>query len=143
MMVEKCARCGEEGEDRRTLWMACFYAMDELDMPLGQCAVEGVYCEQTGTQVMEIVGRTHTIPVFTPIADAEPRKHRLFTLRVCKRCRGDWMGAIEEWFKRPTEADNPEADIPMRVRGATVMMTREQYDEWHEKHREKHNDSQA
>lgn len=32
-MSERCARCGEVGEDRRTLWMACLYAMEELPIP--------------------------------------------------------------------------------------------------------------
>lgn len=32
-MSEKCQKCGEEGEDRRTLWMACFYEMNELGLP--------------------------------------------------------------------------------------------------------------
>lgn len=32
-MSEKCQRCGDEEEDRRTLWMACFYAMEELEIP--------------------------------------------------------------------------------------------------------------
>jgi hypothetical protein len=32
-MREICQRCKEEGEDRRTLWMACNYDMSELDMP--------------------------------------------------------------------------------------------------------------
>ena len=32
-MSEKCHRCGSVGEDRRTLWMACFYAMSELGIP--------------------------------------------------------------------------------------------------------------
>lgn len=31
---EKCQRCGEYGKDRRTLKMACFYAMEELGIPL-------------------------------------------------------------------------------------------------------------
>jgi hypothetical protein len=31
--MERCMRCGEEGEDRRTLWMACFYEMKELGIP--------------------------------------------------------------------------------------------------------------
>lgn len=31
--METCQRCGEIGDDRRTLWMACLYAMDELDVP--------------------------------------------------------------------------------------------------------------
>lgn len=32
-MSDKCQRCGEEGQDRRTLWMACLYDMNELDIP--------------------------------------------------------------------------------------------------------------
>lgn len=33
-MSEKCQRCGEIGEDRRTLIMKCFYQMDEdKDIP--------------------------------------------------------------------------------------------------------------
>lgn len=33
MSMETCQRCGEKDEDRRTLWMACFYAMNELGLP--------------------------------------------------------------------------------------------------------------
>ena len=31
--MEKCDRCGEEGPDRRTLYMACLYKMEEFDVP--------------------------------------------------------------------------------------------------------------
>lgn len=31
--MDKCQRCGEDGYDRRTLRMACFYEMGELDIP--------------------------------------------------------------------------------------------------------------
>ena len=31
--MDKCQRCGDIGEDRRTLWMACFYEMMELGIP--------------------------------------------------------------------------------------------------------------
>ena len=31
--MKKCQRCGEDGYDRRTLRMACFYEMGELDIP--------------------------------------------------------------------------------------------------------------
>jgi len=30
---ELCQRCGASGYDRRTLWMACLYEMDELGLP--------------------------------------------------------------------------------------------------------------
>lgn len=32
-MSDICVRCGDVGEDRRTLWMACLYAMEELKLP--------------------------------------------------------------------------------------------------------------
>jgi len=32
-MNEVCVRCGEVGQDRRTLRMECFYQMDELSVP--------------------------------------------------------------------------------------------------------------
>lgn len=31
-----CQRCGENGNDRRTLYMNCFYDMDELGLPFGR-----------------------------------------------------------------------------------------------------------
>lgn len=40
MSEEKCVRCGDIGEDRRTLWMACFYAMEELGIPFVQVDVK-------------------------------------------------------------------------------------------------------
>ena len=32
-MEEKCQKCGKVGYDRRTLMMACFYEMNELNIP--------------------------------------------------------------------------------------------------------------
>lgn len=32
-MSETCQRCGDDGDDRRTLWMACLYEMNELGLP--------------------------------------------------------------------------------------------------------------
>lgn len=32
-MSESCQRCRKESEDLRTLWMSCFYAMEELPIP--------------------------------------------------------------------------------------------------------------
>ena len=31
--MDKCIRCGEMDEDLRTLYMACFYDMNELNIP--------------------------------------------------------------------------------------------------------------
>lgn len=34
--MEMCDKCKQVGKDLRTLWMACFYAMDELNVPFLQ-----------------------------------------------------------------------------------------------------------
>lgn len=38
---ETCQRCHDIGEDRRTLWMACFYEMNELKVPFEMVEVGG------------------------------------------------------------------------------------------------------
>lgn len=42
-MSEKCARCGEVDDDRRTLWMRCFYDMSELGLPFELCENAGLF----------------------------------------------------------------------------------------------------
>lgn len=97
---EKCGRCGVLGNDRRTLWMACFYAMSELGIPFKEVGLHGVIVEQVG----------HNPNYGSPEYAAPPYEwergahtHGLFTLRVCKGCRGAWMRAIKEWFRAPLE----------------------------------------
>jgi NMD protein affecting ribosome stability and mRNA decay len=38
--METCQRCGQEGHDRRSLLMSCFYAMDELNVPFTQHIID-------------------------------------------------------------------------------------------------------
>lgn len=38
---EECVRCGDVDTDRRTLWMACFYQMQELKVPFEQRSQTG------------------------------------------------------------------------------------------------------
>jgi len=72
---ETCQRCKRSGEDRRTLWMACFYAMHEIErVPFDHKEIEG-------------------------------NPNRFYTLRVCKSCRASWMQAIENWFTSQTMED--------------------------------------
>jgi hypothetical protein len=70
-MDERCARCGKDGGDRRTLWMACLYEMNELHIPFEKVSVK---------------------------EDGMDRGRSFYTLRVCKECRADWMAAIQWWF---------------------------------------------
>lgn len=98
MSKEICQRCGENDYDRRTLWMACFYAMNELGLPFDE----------------REISKDHA---------------KFFTLRVCKDCRGDWMGAIKTWFNDKPVRESCGSGIFVRRNGATVEITREEWDE--------------
>jgi hypothetical protein len=107
---EKCDRCKSVGEDRRTLWMACFYAMNELDIPFEE--------------------KEFANP-------EEGRVRKFFTLRVCKRCRGEWMGAIEAWFEANPQGNDHDGETPpqpigsgifIREKGVTREISREEWD---------------
>lgn len=103
-----CQRCSEIGEDRRTLWMACFYAMEELDVPF------------TKTTLLTGDGST------------EPRRqnHVFHTLRVCKDCRADWMSSIESWFKNIKKREEVGSGIFIRDNGTIKEISEK---EWYER----------
>ena len=124
-MSEECQRCGEVEEDRRTLWMACFYDMDELDVPFEQSAIHGVYCKKTGMEKLDIINQE--IPVYAE-PEGEPRNHPFHTLRVCKRCRSDWMVSIETWFNNVSpEQESCGSGIFVRANGALREITEEEW----------------
>lgn len=130
---EKCVRCEQYGEDRRTLYMACFYDMSELKVPFARVMVRGTQHAMTGTKELRFsdVGPAHTIPVFdeTP-ADNKPRDHSMFTLRVCKNCRSDWMAAIKKWFNEPpTVRAGCGSGIWVRENGALKEITEAEWEE--------------
>jgi len=103
-MTETCVRCKEQDEDRRTLWMACFYDMDEMKLPFEK-------------EVLSYPGVTGNI--------------NFYTLRVCKSCRSSWMKSIKEWFHN---ADVPRescgSGIFVREFGDNIEITEQ---EWHER----------
>ena len=100
-MTEKCARCNEEGDDLRTLWMACFYEMNELNIPFDK------------KQIIENGNFTHYF----------------YTLRVCKDCRSEWMAAISNWFKKPIKRESCGSGIFIRRNGANIEVTEEELEE--------------
>ena len=100
MSKEICQRCQEKDYDRRTLWMACFYEMKELGLPLEERELE---CGED--------------------------KHRFYLLRVCKDCRGDWLGAIKKWFGERPVRESCGSGIFVRRNGATVEITEEEWNE--------------
>ncbi len=73
---ERCQRCNELGQDRRTLVMACLYDMSEFKVPYNKRIA-----------IVDYGGES---------SDSFSRAE--FHLRVCKQCRADWLVAIERWF---------------------------------------------
>tara|TARA_Y100000034_G_scaffold120665_1_gene163863 strand:+ start:2244 stop:2543 length:300 start_codon:yes stop_codon:yes gene_type:complete len=49
-----------------------------------------------------------------------------YTLKVCKDCRAEWMGMIEQWFKNVVPKKSPGTGIYLRIRGASVEVTEDE-----------------
>lgn len=101
---ERCARCGDWGEDGRTLWMACFYDMSELGIPLEEDALfaadlETLHKATEPAAVQLPDGRQVNITAGTVTCDGELTPMRLYKMRVCKACRAEWLGAIKRWYE--------------------------------------------
>lgn len=127
-MGEKCQRCGEVGEDRRTLWMACFYEMSELSVPFKLSAIKGVYQEQVGTERLESLETD--VPVFETMPGEKEQQYRFYNLRVCKSCRADWMQAITDWFSAQPEKRQPAGTgVYGRKNGVAYEMSEEEIKE--------------
>lgn len=100
--METCQRCGEDGQDRRTLHMSCFYQMEELGLPF---------------EKMDFIA-DEGYPVQT------------YMLRVCKDCRAEWMEAIKKWFhEKPTINKETGTGVYIRKNGATVEATEKEVEE--------------
>ncbi len=107
-IMEQCQRCKEVDEDRRSLWMACFYEMDELHLPFDKKKMK----------------------------DADETLYQFYTLRVCKNCRSDWMKSIQCWFHDvEPQTKSCGSGIFVREFGANVEITEE---EWYRRNPEKH-----
>ena len=130
---EKCQRCKETGEDRRMLWMDCFYAMQELKVPFKKMAIKGFLQKQVGRKKLPIL--KVKIPIWANVDGVEEGFFPFYQLRVCKNCRSEWMSAIEDWFNRPLlKQESCGSGIFIREKGALREITRE---EWNRRHGKK------
>ncbi len=142
MSNERCVRCGSNGEDRRTLWMSCFYAMEELGIPFDKEILFTANVEEL-TSAKEPVGiklpdgKQLNIQAGTVCCSGELLPHQLYTLRVCKRCRGEWLAMIKSWFRAVPQGQDHDADdyqagsgsgIFIRENGVNKEITREEWD---------------
>lgn len=126
---EKCDRCGEVGQDRRTLWMACLYDMWELGLPFEEIAVRGVSKNVTqgrpprGSFGNEAVTAFLKEPAEIPSGDKAYILNRFFTLRVCKDCRADWMQVIQGWFDTKPRRESTGTGVWIRDSGTNREAT--------------------
>ena len=109
--MEQCQKCKEVGEDRRTLRMSCFYAMEELNLPFVINRLSVVDSEE-----------------FMKSQKVITNDMNFYTLRVCKDCRADWMTAIQTWFNdQPEKKESCGSGIFIRKNGATIEVTEEEF----------------
>ena len=134
---EKCVRCGDVGEDRRTLWMACFYAMEELGVPFERLMIRGTRHKYVGEKVVRpsltredgAVFPQFEVPEYSETPEGSVGDREFFTLRVCKDCRSDWMATIKKWFNDPpTVRTSCGSGIWIRENGALKEITQEEWD---------------
>jgi hypothetical protein len=114
--MDLCMCCHAYGEDKRSLWVDCLYAVHEV-VP----------------EAIDLGG-----------VEPSPKNHNHgYYLRICKSCRGRFLTMMGEWWKAgvdrrdiPKDHDghnefepDPERNIPVRVNGAIVLMTRAEWAE--------------
>jgi len=107
---EKCDRCGSVGTNRRSLWMSCAAEMDQLGIPFDEGKILGMFCAKTGESGAGFFREKH----YEGLKDKDRPLVAWFfyRLRVCSRCRGEWMTALQEWFKAtPQDIDQDSATL--------------------------------
>ena len=151
LMSEVCDRCGSVGVDRRTLSMDCFYHMEELGIPFKRETVlipeedANLTIAQEPT-IIEIEGMSIAIGSGTVTCDGELSPKQEYTLRVCKRCRSEWMQAIKHWFEDIPQGEDYDADEPVPNENPTGIFIRENgnlkqitEEEWNRRMQEREN----
>jgi hypothetical protein len=111
-----CALCHAAGQDKRFLMVDCFYQLTEV------------------------------VPEFQVIRNPSGRDH--YGMWICKTCRGRLLEHLKVWHDEcvqmrglPKDSDgapvddDPQRNIPVRLNGATLMMTKEEFERF-EKYRQ-------
>lgn len=129
-----CQRCGVEDPDCRTLWHAAMYQMDETKkVPYVTVQVRGTLHRQEGTELLPILQQR--IPKFAEEPISKEWKNNFFLLRVCKKCRADWMRALQDWFiQKPLPREVVGSGIFVRENGVNKEITME---EWKKRYAER------
>jgi hypothetical protein len=144
-----CPVCQGDMDDTRHVGVECFYEVHEV-VPSAEKRPFFSEVEETAS----IWGTTRRYPAGTkdkrrviktgensskietdqvPIPAIRLYENHLYRVTCCKSCRGDFLQVFGKWSRgelRPRRQDDDEANIPVRVNGATVMMTRTEYDQF-------------
>ncbi len=113
--MDHCQLCHAHGEDKRSLFVSCFYRISEC------------------------------LPEAIDLGDVEKFKDSKvpagYYLRICKACRGRFLGHLKEWRKeclanRSEHKDHdgnlgpsdPEHNIPVRINGAIRWLNQAEWD---------------
>ena len=125
--MTKCQRCGSKEEDLRTLWMACFYEMMELKIPFDQIMIRGRIQRVVDKKKIKFLNLE--IPVFKDVpGQKKETKQQFYTLRVCKKCRSEWLGKIKGWFDNiKPEKPSCGTGIFVRKNGTNMEITEEEW----------------
>ena len=112
-----CMLCDAYGEDKRSLFIDCFYDVQEV------------------------------VPEAFDLGDVEKLKDRGYYLRICKNCRGELLAKLGGWRNEMVarrsiskDHDGHDAaieegkDIPVRINGRIIYMTEPQFNIYKEKH---------
>jgi hypothetical protein len=132
-MTDKCQRCGEVGEDRRMLWMACFYEMGELGIPFEK---RPAFTNREPREPGMAFPTTSVDERITfnargdQVASGQYTHNEMYTLLVCKECRGSWMGHIRQWFENVVKTE-VHSGIFIRRDGRNLEISEE---EWYRLH---------
>ena len=132
---EICQRCGEIEEDRRTLYTACFYELNELGLPfsyqiLFHAKLEDLEPAKPPDEILLSDSKVFRLTYGTVTCKGELEPTKFYTLRICKHCRADWMQSMVQWFRAPVTRSEPDEwrCVPVRENGVTVYITEA---EWH------------
>jgi hypothetical protein len=125
-----CIRCGVEDEDLRTLFMSCFYTMEEIrEVPFSRVLVKNAFLHDHQSDRPSELFSGLNVPVFTDTAkNTEPMERIFYTLRVCKKCRASWMRSIRNWYLSSDKEESPNTGIFVRSLGSLEEISE---DEWY------------
>lgn len=126
--ADLCQRCGVEDPDCRTLWHAATYSMGETKkVPYVPVQARGALHEQDGIKELLMTGLR--VPTFAETPVSPEWKNTFFLLRVCKRCRADWLSALENWFTQtPLPRETVGSGIFVRRNGVSHEITKEEWE---------------